>query len=633
MTTQYAVGFDSETYRIVRGRKAPKLVCGSFYDDRTASSNLLMREHYLDQLERYLRDPQALLVGHNLAYDLAVAAEARPDLMPLIFAKLDDDGCYDTLVAELLINIRFGTFDFDHRTGKKPTYSLDALAQKHLGESIEGKHGPDSWRLEYHRLDGVPIDEYPPDAANYARLDAVYPVRVRAAQVAAYQSPDLFNQVRAAFALHLSACWGIRTDGQMVEALEARLREAVDEANKRLMAVGFVRPDGSRDMKAIQARVSQAYGGRPPLTNTGKPKTDAETLNESGDEDLEALAEIAADNKELSAFVPLLYGGVRYPITSEPNVLVGTGRTSWRKPNLQQQPRRSGVRECYVPRPGHYFCSVDYSIAELRALAQILLNLFGWSRMAEAFQAGRELHLETASDLLGMSYEQALAQKKLASVKDARQIAKAENFGFPGGLGAKTFVAFAKANYNIRLAPTMDESIERAKTLKRMWLTRYPEMNDYFKWVSTRMEMGGGRCEYEHPGSKRIRAGLGFCDGCNTPFQGLVADAAKPAFYAISRECYTGVMPNGKRSPLAGSRPVIFIHDETFAEVPIPQAHEAAYRISEIMIEHMERLTPDIPVLAEPALMERWYKDAEAVFDANGQLIPWRPKEEQKEAA
>jgi hypothetical protein len=39
----------------------------------------------------------------------------------------------------------------------------------------------------------------------------------------------------------------------------------------------------------------------------------------------------------------------------------------------------------------------------------------------------------------------------------------------------------------------------------------------------------------------------------------------------------------------------------------------------------MSEYLPDVPVTATPALMERWYKGAEAVYDPAGQLSPWRP--------
>jgi hypothetical protein len=41
----------------------------------------------------------------------------------------------------------------------------------------------------------------------------------------------------------------------------------------------------------------------------------------------------------------------------------------------------------------------------------------------------------------------------------------------------------------------------------------------------------------------------------------------------------------------------------------------------------MEQLTGTIPIATEFALSDRWYKAAEAVFDDQGRLQLWRPKD------
>ena len=84
--------------------------------------------------------------------------------------------------------------------------------------------------------------------------------------------------------------------------------------------------------------------------------------------------------------------------------MVNTGRTSCRKPNVQNQPRLGGVRECWVPRKGNVYVQADYSIAELCALAQCCIFMGLESKMAEALNEGKDLHLDFASNVLGISY-------------------------------------------------------------------------------------------------------------------------------------------------------------------------------------------------------------------------------------
>ena len=100
----------------------------------------------------------------------------------------------------------------------------------------------------------------------------------------------------------------------------------------------------------------------------------------------------------------------------------------------------------------------------------------------------------------------------------------------------------------------------------------------------------------------------------NTPFQGLAADGAKLAMWELLK---------------AGYRIVGFVHDEFLIELSVLDDCTAeAVKIEHICCEAMQRLVGDIPVRCEYALMDRWYKEAEAVFDDKGKLQIWQPKTE-----
>ena len=71
---------------------------------------------------------------------------------------------------------------------------------------------------------------------------------------------------------------------------------------------------------------------------------------------------------------------------------------------------------------------------------------------------GIDPHSFTASMFEGVSLEDFA---KLPNKKQLRQRAKALNFGIPGGLGAKSLVAYAAATYGVEL------SIEEAAELPR----------------------------------------------------------------------------------------------------------------------------------------------------------------------
>jgi hypothetical protein len=101
-------------------------------------------------------------------------------------------------------------------------------------------------------------------------------------------------------------------------------------------------------------------------------------------------SDLGPAQKLLSTYIPILEGAAAgRAVTSNPNVLVKSGRTSWSKPNFQNPPRKGSFRECFVARPGTVWSAVDLSTAELRALAQVNIAWFGWSKMADVL---RESH-------------------------------------------------------------------------------------------------------------------------------------------------------------------------------------------------------------------------------------------------
>jgi DNA polymerase-1 len=611
------IAIDTETWLIAPGRLAPRLVCMSAFGDGDNRARLYAPDEAAAAVHEWLTDPRIRLIGHNMAFDLGVLLQHDPSLAPSIWSAYDQKRIWDTQIYEQLRKIALGWSKFNPETGRVPSYALASLVSEHLGEKVEGKSGEDAWRFRYRELDGVPFPEWPAEAREYAQLDAQYTWRVFQKQMGIGIPPDFERQVKYAWALHLMSAWGIRTDREAVERLEGDLVQAVRETVEKLTVAGVYRTNGTKDMAVVRGRVAQAYGNNPPVTDKGGISTSAAVLEASGDEVLQTLAGISGEQKLLNTYIPTLKAGVERPINPRFNVLVDSGRTSCRNPNLQNQPRRGGVRECFVPREGNVFVTADYHIAELCSLAQVLLDLYGESKMAEALQAGRELHLEMAAGIMGITYEGAVSRHKKGdkAVKAARQLAKAANFGFPGGLGAARFLEFAKASYGIQL------SLEEGENLRRLWLERYPEMHQYFRDIGFRCNRGGGSFQLIQPRSGRIRGGVGFCDGCNSHFQGLTADGAKAALYRVVQECYMD-----SRSDLFGFRPVAFIHDEILIEGPEARAAAAAKRLEQVMVEQMEFWTPDIPVKADAAMMRKWYKGAEPVYDGD-RLIPWEPEE------
>ena len=386
------IAIDTETWLIAPGRLAPRLVCVSHHDGQVG--DVLSADEGFAQAREWLLDTDVTLIGHNIAFDLAVLVEHDPSLMATVWMAYDQGRIYDTQVYEKLRKVALGWSRIDPTTGRMPKYTLAALANEYLGEDMQGKHGADAWRMRYAELDGVPIAEWPGEAYEYAKLDAQYTWRVYQTQQTNWPKraaerrlpavlPNTYEQFKYAWSMHLMSAWGIRTDPQMVSALETSLAEVVNDAMGKLKELGIYREKGTKDLKKVRELVKKAFeakGEDAPLTSKGAVSTSAQTLKNAKHPSLDLLASISGEQKLLNTFIPILRSGTELPINARFNPLVASGRTSCRKPNLQNQPRREGVRDCYVPRRGYVFAACDYHVAELCSLAQILLDTYSHKR-------------------------------------------------------------------------------------------------------------------------------------------------------------------------------------------------------------------------------------------------------------
>ncbi|MBP7652557.1 hypothetical protein KA977_03990 [Candidatus Dependentiae bacterium] len=270
------------------------------------------------------------------------------------------------------------------------------------------------------------------------------------------------------------------------------------------------------------------------------------------------------------------------------DLLKVTGRSSCSKPNLQNLPRSGKVRECFIPSPGNIFISIDYCQLELVALAQICYTNYKISVMRELINNDIDLHKWFASKIY---------DKPVNNISDEeRRTAKACNFGFPGGMGITAFQRNLLIEHNIAL------KIERCAELKKIWLTAFPEMKKFIAEDKKQAVTLTGR----------LRSNMNYCDYKNTQFQGLAADGAKIALYNLTKNNY---------------RTAAFVHDEAIIELPLNSDYSyEAERISEIMINSMRKVCPDVKVKTEYSIMDRWYKSAKAVFDENNKLVMWQPE-------
>jgi DNA polymerase-1 len=247
------------------------------------------------------------------------------------------------------------------------------------------------------------------------------------------------------------------------------------------------------------------------------------------------------------------------------------------------------------------------------------MSLLGKSKLAEKLASGIDPHTELACMILGISYEEGCKRKVLGAGDPefhfARQAAKAANFGFPGGLGPKSFVEYARANYGVKLGDTYGEAFDKAKQIRFFWRQANPECWAYFELIN--QLTGGHKGQIEHLFSGRLRGDCFFTEAANSLFQGLGSDAAKAALYAVTRACRLGTYD------LQGCHPAVFVHDEIIAIAPEERCHEAAHALSKLMVTAGSVFLPDVGCKTELFASRRWSKKAKELYDSNGRLIPW----------
>jgi len=390
-----------------------------------------------------------------------------------------------------------------------------------------------------------------------------------------------------------------------------------------------------------------------PRTESGAVSKERDTLKETDDDVLDAFADVSMNEKLRKTYLPFLKLGTRQPITLDHNILLSSGRASYYG-LIQLLPRSGGVRECFIPGAGWVLCSSDYAGVEMVTLAQSQISMQLDSPLARALLAGDDAHCRLGARMVGETYEAFLAAYKNGSKKHKayRQASKPGNFGYGGGMGAAKFVLTQRKAAETTVGPdgTVYKGIRFCLILgraERCGVEKITEWNDhetapvckvcvdaaeelrqafqdtwnmrpYFKRVKQLIDSTGG--EIMVPPMNRIRGGCSFTQAANGFFQGLAADLMKHALWEVTKEAYTD-----EASPLWGTRVLSCVHDELVATMPAERAHEAAVRLAQVQVEAGRLFVPDVAeaLRAVPALMSRWWKGAEDIYDADGRLVPW----------
>lgn len=667
------IAYDSETVPFGPGDMAPELVCVQYQPLETANDHttrvvLTRRAGAIETARRFLTDPDVVLVGHNIAYDMAVLV--REGLVREVFAAYAADRVLCTWAYERLGEIaglssrKFLALDVALEAHGIPVPEVmnakvpdGRMCPKSNGKGFE----PCPLAVDFARFRDA--DEIPPGLhRDYALTDTLVGKLFQRQYVRFTQRGDvplttLAQVSRTMFWLQLMSVWGLNTNADLVAAFQADTEAQLAELRERfiqppdaqcdcgrgtehedghaeecVLSGYFLRPDGSTMVKArLTPAIVRAYGGRPPMTPPskkfpeGQPQRSALVLEASGDEELQAFAHHSELVKAESNDIPMLRRGwlhSRYQLAE-------TGRTTSSRPALQNLPGGGLVRQCIQAAPGYAFLERDYSGIELCTFAAIGVRELGDHSMADQINSSGDpgfMHAVLGGHLLGISPQELLRRRKAGDelAENARTRAKNANFGFMGGMGAKAYVKWVRQLSKGKIVLTLEE----AQALREAWMTAVPLGRRYLDWIAS-TERYDGTFEAFIPGLGITRRGLWYAAAANTRFQGLAAAIMHEAGWRLAQACY---LPGGELYEY-GVRPVLFVHDAFLLEVPedpdVLTAVDAIF--ARILHEAAQHVMPEVVTKSEGHAAYSLAKRVNGqkvgrVVDERGRLLVWQPK-------
>ncbi|AHC30476.1 DNA polymerase [Rhizobium phage vB_RleS_L338C] len=271
-----------------------------------------------------------------------------------------------------------------------------------------------------------------------------------------------------------------------------------------------------------------------------------------------------------------------------------TGRTASSDPNGQNYPKRGQWAKPFLkvfkPNPGYRFVAADLSQIELRIAAWES----GDETMLDIYRNDGDIHMMTAAATMRLSVEEFLQQEP-AIRKFKRFAAKAVNFGFVYGMGAKGFRTYAKTQYGV------DYSEREAYETRELFFATYRQLIAWHERRKTEARRQGfvsslhGAIRHLPSiySSDQGVAAMAERQAVNAPVQRFGSDLGVMALTRLSWQADPEIM-----------RPVGFVHDQVICEAKIGHELEAAnalvWAMENPLLEEWFGITAPLPIKAEP---------------------------------
>jgi DNA polymerase-1 len=274
--------------------------------------------------------------------------------------------------------------------------------------------------------------------------------------------------------------------------------------------------------------------------------------------------------------------------TSFNQTVATSGRLSSSDPNLQNIPIRRelgrDIRRGFIPRTGWTLLAADYSQIELRLLA----HLSGDSAFVDAFNAGGDIHKQTAAIVFDVPLD--------SVTPEMRSRAKTINFATIYGQGAHALSRQLKIDY-ADARTFIARYFERFSGIRRYLdsMVEFARQNGYVETIF-------GRRRYVPELRERnfnIRA-FGERVAANSPIQGSAADLIKIAMIRIEKIL---------REEQLAAKMLLQVHDELVFESP---SNELS-RLEELVRYEMENAaTLSVPLVVDVGTGNNWVETKES---------------------
>ena len=564
------ITLDTETTGLEPAEGARPFLISVIYEDGSALSvdfkvdpvsRVVFYNERLELIRDLMEDPEVTVIFHNAVFDIGMLAAVGIGCRGPI---------HDTMLMAHVVGggtLPLGLKPLSEKLFDFPADDLQALkksvrmAQKALPEELRYPTEADyhlgdrklaieycendcrRTMLVYDALNGE-VEAHPEYADPYEIELKLIPALLSMQQKGVRIFPDTITKLRYFY------------QGEIKE-LESHLPEGLNIGSSKQLAA-----------------VLQQAGCRLPRTKKGNPSVAESVLKKLDHPIAKTVLDLRharqMEGTFLAGLEALAVDGTVHPHMN--SIGARTGRFSCSRPNLQNMPKKGGIRDCIGPREGCQWILSDYSQLQV----WIFAYLSGEKDLQKALLGGQDIHGYIAEQVWGsepqftdeyMALFSAMpgsthkelwsAAPKGSYLREMRNHAKSTVFArlFGGGVN--------------RLAELWGVTVGEAKPIYFRFLERFPAMQDWIDtvgWEAARF----GKVESIFGRVYAVDNGKEYA-GVNYLVQGTEADIVKRAMIRLHRG-----LPEGADM-------VLMVHDEIVVEAP-----KKMERLEEIIMTSMQ---------------------------------------------